>query len=421
MRNRFPRLNGSGSSRLLAYLAGAALLLLSWGEEGLGQFDKRFAIDRYRLDEENFLDFKAYQPTSAWRYEWIPAPNGLRASIGSLSRRKFYFFDEIRLEKELGRYATFLYSQQEDALFRPDPTYREAEFRIGRGVYASLIGFPQHDKVAGDEGLALAWGRRTDWNYIRISRLEQFVLYNQWNQENRRFGPTPYLDRLEVRQRWGGQVLLELDLRVEEPARLISPDEGKEETYRGRKLDLRLDWKRPDGSLLGINLNGNREERRRLPDQATLDFPALEQTLEWGWIDIYGGMRLAGGDTVEFGGFSGRFENRIAGSAGGVPVEAQAFRHRLGTDLTYLTWQRPVSPWFQWLFSFLLGRARLDERAGDAPEAAVAHDGLEVKLGVGVLLMEEGSYRLLFNSTWDLDLFLARQWDGGNVQLQLLF
>jgi hypothetical protein len=46
---------------------------------------------------------------------------------------------------------------------------------------------------------------------------------------------------------------------------------------------------------------------------------------------------------------------------------------------------------------------------------------VELKAGVGVVLQEAGSYRAFFNTTWDLDIFVHRQWDGGNVQLQWLF
>ena len=72
------------------------------------------------------------------------------------------------------------------------------------------------------------------------------------------------------------------------------------------------------------------------------------------------------------------------------------------------------------LISLQAGEALLDKDFEDMTEDAVKASW-ELKAGLGFIMAEKDRYRFFFNSTWDLDIFDTRQWDGGNVQVQYLF
>jgi hypothetical protein len=378
------------------------------------QFDGNFALERHTLDAENFLDWKAYQYPAPWRDEGSMAPNVFRGTVGSLSQKKFYLHQEIRLEKELGRYATVLYRQEEESFFRTGPIYQEIEFRFGRTFYGSIIGFPRHEKVEGHQGYALAWGERTEGSYLRLSRLKQYILFNQEGTSNQLYDDNPVLERLEGRWLRAGSVSLQVDLRNERPARLLSFSAERQETYEGRKGDLVLDVHWSDRLQTGVHLNGNREKRGRY--RLFAGAPDATQTLRWGVGDAYAVYRWDEGDEIEAGALRGLFENRIAAAQ-----ENEGLEHRLASDALYALWSHPTSGSFAWLFSVQVGRVEL--RTLDGAGRLATEDGrsTELKLGVGGVLQEAGSYRAFFNTTWDLDLIGHRQWDGGNVQLQFLF
>lgn len=48
-------------------------------------------------------------------------------------------------------------------------------------------------------------------------------------------------------------------------------------------------------------------------------------------------------------------------------------------------------------------------------------DGIDIKAGIGVIISESEHYKFLALSTWDLDLFTTRQWDGGSILFQVYF
>ena len=396
-------------------------LLLPWIfllglDAGRAQFNGDFSIEKHALDAENFLDRKTYQAPYSWRHEQRLAPNVFRASVGSLSKKKFYMFQQIRLEKDLGKYASILYRQEQDAFFRPDPIYREVELRFGQGWYASLLGFPEHVKILGHTGVAAAWGKRTDPDRIQLTYLKQFNLYNEETTGTERYSPNPILYRSEFHFYSSENFHVRGNLRAEMEARLLTPLDGKEERYRGRKVDLSGGFRWSERLRFGLDYNGNREERERLPYGAGSSITASAQLLRWGWVDLHGVYSFPGGDVVETGFYRGLFENNITAEVAG-----DDFEHSMLTDAFYAVWEDPSSDWFHWVYSFQASRVYRSEI--DAGTAKAEGNGRtnEWKLGVGIVLQEAGSYRAFFNTSWDLDLLGARQWDGGNIQLQFLF
>lgn len=427
MKPPFPNLRCQLSARALAVRAALGLgtllicaVLVAWTSRAHAQFNGDFGLRKYALDAENFLDWKAYQPPYEWRYARYTAPNLLAGTVGSLSQKIFYLSEQVRLQKALGRYGSVLYYQQEDAFYRPDPIYREIELRVGRGWYASVVGFPQHDKINGGQGYALAWGERTDWNYVRVTHLRQYALYNDQTTGEARFLRAPELNRLELRTFWHRRLFVQLQWRDERPTDLYTPGSAsgtpdRIDHYDGRKADLRVDWHWSPRLVTGLSLRRERERRTQTLPGASAGVAAHQQ-MELAWSDAYAVVTLAGDNRFEAGVYRGAFRNEIEAEA-----VAERFAHHLFTNAAYVLWSHPRSDWFRWLFSLQGGRAELATADGAEPAAAIAERSTQLKAGVGVILRQVGSYYLFFNSTWDLDIFTHRQWDGGNVQLLFLF
>ncbi len=169
--------------------------------------------------------------------------------------------------------------------------------------------------------------------------------------------------------------------------------------------------------VTGISGRRDREVRTRAPFAPVSAVTTAKQRLRLGLADAYAVYTFAGGDVLEAGVFRGEFANRIRAEAA-----TEAFAHGMLTDVVYALWTHTRSDWLQWLFSLQVGAVRREVFDGAQPPSPKDRtETTEMKAGVGIILREAGSYRVLFNSTWDLDVFDQRQWDGGNVQLQWLF
>ena len=125
---------------------------------------------------------------------------------------------------------------------------------------------------------------------------------------------------------------------------------------------------------------------------------------------------LGDGSVIEAGAYRGAFRDTIEADDPTGRLE-----HLLVTNAAYAVWDWPRGDWFHWVFSFQAGRARRKLDNGAFPESAEDKRTTELKAGAGFVLQEAGSYRFFFNTTWDLDVFSQRQWDGGNVQLVFSF
>lgn len=392
------------------------LLALLLPVSAWAQFNGSFAMERHFLDAENFLDWRAYLPPPSWRWEIYHRPNRLEGFVGSISEERFYQALEIRLEKELGRHVAVLYRQRDESLFRPDPLYQEVELRLGAGPwFVSVLGFPRHEKVNGAQGAALAWGRRTDEVYAQYAVLEQYALYNQEHSGPERFSPAPVLHRIEARYAEPGAFLAEAALRWEAPARLSLPEENLTLTYSGNKVDASSVWFVSQGLALGAWGGANTERRAQVRTAAAAAKPESRQRLEWSWWEVYATWN-ARGDDVTVAVNDALLINRIESGQ-----SQERFRHRLRTTQLYGLWERPGGAWFRWMFTLQAGGVFLFQEP--STHASRGSDGytVQLKAGAGFALIRESDYRLWFHTTWDGDAFARRQWDGGNLQLQLFF
>jgi hypothetical protein len=381
------------------------------------QFNGRFAIERHFLEAENFLDWRAYQPPPSWRQRAYAHPNRMAASVGSISQDRFYQAHEIWLEKDLGENAAILYRQQDESLFRPEPIYQEIELRFGAGGwYGSILGFPRHEKINGAQGLAAAWGERTDDAYVQYAVLEQYALYNERNVGTERFRPVPVLHRLQARYTVPDTLAVDVTWRREQPARLVLPGLDREQTYGADRADGTLDWFVSPRLTLGLWGSAHSERRAQLPGAPSADDPTLRQRLAWSWWEVYGTLSLGEGDALTVALNDAQFANRIRASD-----PAQGFRHRLRTTQLYALWEHPTGPWFRWMFTFQAGTVFLMQDPPSHSSRQEEGDSVQIKAGVGFALVREEDYRLWFHTTWDGDTFTQRQWDGGNLQFQLFF
>jgi hypothetical protein len=415
-----PRALQRALGSVLVCALGAALLLGD-PQPAAAQFNGDFTLRKDVLEIENFLDWKAYQHPYAWQAALARAPNSFDGSAGSLSQRRFYVADEIRLQKDIGRYGAVLYDQHEDAFFRSEPLYQEIELRVGRGVYGSILGFPTADKRYTGVGFAVALGQRTDASYIRWTHLRQDRLYNRQALGLQRFESFPELDRLEARLSWDDRLVAQLLWREEHPTEFLTPSpddpgQGLRETYRGRKGELALNLRWSATVLTGLSLRRDRERRTRGPLDADSTVSAAAQQIEFARSDVYAVLNLAGGNVLEAGAYDGAFRNQIVAQH-----LSDTFSHHLLTRAVYALWTYPLSDWFRWQFSFQVGRADLLTYDPTADVPVQAERSTQSKFGAGVILQEAGSYAVYFNSTWDTDILTHRAWDGGNVQVLFLF
>jgi hypothetical protein len=400
--------------------AGSVLFTVLPGP-AFGQFNGSYAIERFELDDENFLDWKAYQLPQRWRYASYAAPNLFQGSVGSISLDRFYLSHQIRLEADLGEYASFLYNQEEEAFYRSEPIYQEIELRAGSQVYGSLLGWVEGDKRYDNIGFAVAYGKRTDWNYVRLSRVNQYPLFNEKNSQGNHdplhYDETPVLLRLEARQFWNDRLFVQVDLKREEPAKFEDRGNGVDSGYEGREGDLTVDWWGPDRSwLAGITGSLDEEKRGQSPAAGNAAVVGMSQTLLLRWWDLYYGLHVGDGDFLTLGYLDAVFSNRIRSADGD-----SRFRTQLTTQSLYATWETSPGSFVHWLFGLYAGNADSETRKGIAAPRPGNEDHTQLKGSAGLVLEDAAKYRFLFNSTWDLDIIEQRAWDGGNVQVQLFF
>lgn len=401
-------------------IALSLFLLTLWSSAVYAQFNGKFEIERHFLDLENFLDWKAYQEPISWRYEWYRTRNGMRASVGSVSMYRFYLYHEIRLETDVGEYFSILYEQKEDSLYDSDPIYREAEFRFGKDWYGSIFGFPRHEKKFGNLGYAVSYGKRRSDNFIQISWLQQHVMFNEKNANtdknsvDEKYNTIPIQDRIQIRQFWAERLFFDLDYKKINPTEfeIFSPKQIK--TYEGMEYLITVDWIDEDW-ILGISSFSDRQLRNHIPEISSDTLPDLDQQLHLNWTDLYFGWQLNHKNYITFGLLDGLFENQIEST-----YPEHRYEFRFTTTQLYGKWEHNRSEWFQWIFTLQAGSAQL-HRDYLTVDESTEEDRFESKAGVGIVLMEENRYRFYVNPTIDLDFFATRQWDGGNVQLQIYF
>mgnify|MGYP000850495310 FL=1 len=385
------------------------------------QFNGDFTIERHFLDSENFLDWKAYQVPLDWEEEWHFTENGMRYSVGSISMYRFYVSKEIRLAHQIGSNFKVFYKQKEESFYTQEPGYQEAEFRFGVHPYfVSLTGFPEHSKKLGHMGFAISYGERSESVFVRYNQLEMFTVFNEKNantdknKDDRYYSKLPMMRELEMHYQQN-QLFVSInhwsiggaELKIKQPLKSYS--------YHGSYSELNTDWRNNGGRIYGLTVKNLSEYRRNPPDDSEFNSSDMEQTLGLRSYDVYLSWPWAGKNQLTLGVLSSLFENRIVSDS-----NAKRYLCRLGTDQLYGFWNHARSEWFRWRYSLQAGQAELSKDFLDI-DVEPEQKTMEIKAGFGFILEKAKHYRFFVNTTWDLDLFKTRQWDGGSILLQFYF
>ncbi|MFC1582204.1 hypothetical protein ACFL4W_01570 [Planctomycetota bacterium] len=380
-------------------------------------FDGTFGIEKDFLEQENFLDWKAYQDGIPWRYGWYEARNGLKVNVGSLSQERFYWHQEMRFQIDFSESIAFLYEYQQDEFWATMTPYQEAEFRFGKDLAFSLLGFTMHEKRYHNFGFALAYGRRASLKYIRLSHLRFDAGFNDIIKKDEKvsgdekYRSEPGMSRAEIKCLFDSGILIELDLKKEQHIELRVPGENADKNYEGFNYFARMDWRIDERWLAGISGHLFQEERW-LQSMVSTDF--TDQIIDHDGLDIYAAVQLDENNYLTTGFMHGGFANAI---------DSNDILNQYDTSLVssqiYGIWLNTRSEKVQMFYSLQIGSFDLfKEDQGILEEE---DDGLDMKAGIGVIVAEKDNYRFMALSTWDLDLFVERQWDGGSIRLQVYF
>jgi hypothetical protein len=384
------------------------------------RFNNQFDIEKHELADENFFDWKAYQSPTSSRYQWYFTPSGFNASVGSISQERFYFEQELRFITTLSPDIFFTYFQYREELFREDALTQEVGFRYGDNYGFAITGFPTHEKRNNAIGAHIAHGHYYSDHYLKIGRLRQNLMYNEKNVSDDKhsvdeeYTDTPTMDEMEIQYRWTNGLFLKADLEKEYETVLQATDHSYQKTYSGSDIKVVLDWFFTSNQMVGLSYRDDREQRSRIDTTGMIENTTARQNLQLRWSDLYYFHRMDNADEITVGFLASRFKNKIEAD-----LPAEQYDFNLGSQQGYIFWQHRHTTYSRMNYGLQAGRYQLYKENEGTTEEDEAD--IQIKFTLGIELFDGGRYRLLGNSTWDLDMFLYRQWDGGNVQLQTYF
>lgn len=393
------------------------LFILQCSNLSFAQFNGNFDIERHFLGEENFLDWRAYQQSIPMRQIWSKTKNGMRATTGSFSLEYFYLDHEIRYQSELGQYSSLIYRQEQESIVQDNSIYQEVEFRFLKGPFIGLAGYPQYQKKYFDLGFTLSEGDYFGDYYIKLSRIYQDELFNEKNVEDDKNSSQDKYITLPVFNRFQlkideEELFLQIDLKLVEPTEYFSHAENTYKNFSQKDVELELHWKYQMNKLVGTSIRYKNDDRfQKSGNQSTI---LKEQVLQLGNLDFFHHNQFTDLDFLTLGLMTSSFTNRIEAQD-----SKEDYLFNMDFYQIYAFWQSSYSDWLQMIYSVQMGNLLLTKNGGDI--ASQNNDEIQAKSGLGVIMFETDNYHLFVNTTWDLDDFLERQWDGGNVQIQVYF
>ncbi|MDT8446708.1 MAG: hypothetical protein RRB13_07415 [bacterium] len=391
------------------------LFLLALPSPGSAYFDEDWEIKPHYLAEEAFFDLLAYQYPADWEQRFTAQRNGLRSTVGSISMEDFYQHLEVHLAQDLGSDLDFGYHYEETSLYKPTRPSQEAYLAWGRPWRFDLLGFPSQDKSQGDLGWAVGYGRRHETKYFRASRLYQNALYNEKRKTDEVSAVldeavvTPVTDRVEWVWREEGGYFLAGEAIWEHRAehRWLEPELTR--SHQAQKLRLRGEW--GGEQALGIKAISDRQRRT----QVSAEQERTAQDLGFYWLEAYGRTTLLEKLQIQLGSQRGRFENQITADRA-----ADRYQNKLDSAQLYGQIRYRSSAHSEWFTSLQAGPSHLVKRFDDSNND-IDSQTTQLKASLGYLLSKLDRWQLYLNSTWDLDVIHYRQWDGGNLMVQMFF
>ncbi|MBT4289220.1 MAG: hypothetical protein HOD92_17985, partial [Deltaproteobacteria bacterium] len=309
--------------------------------------------------------------------------------------------------------------QQQNSFFRPEDDYKEAEFRFGKNIYYSIIGFPTYDKKYGSVGHAISLGEAENLNFIRFSKLDQYIVYNDKNVENDRqsannyYSATPVLYRLQSNYLLFDSCWINIDFKDEPETTFIDDDKAQKSHYQGRETHLQLEWQFDSNSSAGIKVMQDHETRQTIPDDSSANIDS-DQLMRLEVYDLYMGFTIFDTDYLSLGFMRGYFQNLITDNN-----DSETYDFLLTSDQVYSKWQWYLDDNSDALYALQAGTFKIFKQKDQ--EIELDNDGIQIKATIGIIFHEAEKYDLVLNSTWDLDLIQEKQWDGGNVQFIFYF
>ena len=383
--------------------------------EAVAYFDGNFDIQRHFLpNTENHFDRKAYQLPLAWRQKWYTTKNGFQATAGSLSQELFYIKHDIKLQADLHKYFSLLYSQEREEFYKSEPIYQQIEARFGHRYYLSVLGFPFYEKKFENLGLAVSYNEPYSMQHIKLTYLNQLATYNDKNRSDDRNDPTdelnrtPQLFKLDVRYRFFNRIDVILDLQQELEGVLLDEADGLEKSFHGYDYYGTLLWRLNDRWLVGLTAERRLEARDHRPLGRSGPVVLDQEIHSWG-LDLFGNVRFAS-DELTFGYLDNGFKNSIDATD-----PDGRYLMRLDSKQLYAKWQRDLNDWMKMFYSLQAGTYQFEKTDKDD------EDGFKLKAGLGVIFFKTDTINFLVLTTWAADSLSEGQWDGGNMQLQFLF
>ena len=380
----------------------------------------RYDITNHRLTQESFLHRRSYLAPLDQRAFNSKQKNYSRSSTGSLSNSQFYFSHQLQLIKELGRYASLYYQQEDNSFVYARPIAQEAGLRLFPRFHFNIFGFPSASKTSASQGVGIGYGEPYQPIFFESGILTELLLFNVENRQSLLITPQPrkthLRGHLQTKSWW-----LEGKFEQQRHTTLLDLGESWQRSHEGWRGQFELDWRSSSDWLVGGTWEGFLEHRSEQNVRNVASDRLRRQQMHLRIGDIYLGHIEPKGDVWELGLSQGVFSNLIHRRANLDAEENVYFDYTHKADQRYVVFKKQVSPGIQWLFSLFSGDVLTRQYLADSSTPKSEKPTDEIKLGVGTLLIKADSHRLLFNTTWDLDLQEGRQWDGGNIQLEMFF
>ena len=365
---------------------------------------------------ENFLDLRAYQLTLGMSETWAVTGNGLAASVGSISLERFYIYREFRLQKSITDIFHFGYQERQEEFYGPRPPQAEARLLFGRDLQLGIIGNPRHEKRHGDMGYLVQWGRAYSDQYFRLSRLSEDIYYNEKNvnesnhQVTDSYEQTPVTYKIQGQSR-GRSHRVSFQASQSPEARLVSLDGSERQSKQGSEAKLLLHWGSLSTGLWGMKASREDLQKTQTGSQNLIQKQRLEM------LELYRSWPLAENWQAQLGALHGGFYNEISDAA-----LLANFDHHLLTDQAYLWLERRSLGGDCLILSLQVGAVDLKKEWQEEGEwFSKPSEGNEGKASVGWIFQQKGDFYFYANSTWDIDLFANKQWDGGNLMMVFPF
>ncbi len=400
-----------------------AVFTLAWGigTTPAWGFDGDREINLPDFKKENFLDIKSYQFRPELDDEWTETKNGWRITSGSIDLDFLYLFTELRMSQPVTDRMEVSYRLRKEEFYAVKPLRQwiEVQFQVHDPYYFSLFGFPAYDKRNGSLGAAVTIGQRP-WNYLRLSRLEQGVYYNDKNFEEDRFEIEPVEDEIEGAYRFGEKWRVRFYLLLDRALEQFFPDEQLTFKAKGEDASFSVDHQLSEKQRISFRYRGfdfRKSRRSPIADPEELR-NNRRQNLQFVSIDIFWMRPLLSKFTMTAGTRLDVFRNRFR----------ETDNPRDSNDYQFQTWQIyaiVVQPWNEILnmdYGLYVGDARetRDYITGERDDAD--EQNVEAKLRISWEFYNLRNHgHLFFTTTWNADDLLNDFWDGGQMSYQTRF